>query len=104
AVTFTARAAGEMRDRLRRLGVAGVSARTFHVAALRQLRYFAPRLLDGRQLPELVDSKAKLVTAAAARVGVRADRTQVRDLASEIEWAKACLTAPEEYAVAAAKA
>ncbi|MGH3656883.1 MAG: ATP-dependent helicase, partial [Micromonosporaceae bacterium] len=104
AVTFTARAAGEMRDRLRRLGVAGVSARTFHVAALRQLRYFAPRLLDGRPLPELVDSKARLVTLAVARAGLRADRTQVRDLASEIEWAKASLTGPEEYAVAAAKA
>ena len=104
AVTFTARAAGEMRDRLRRLGVSGVSARTFHVAALRQLRYFAPRLLGGRELPELVDSKARLVTLAAARADVKADRTQVRDLASEIEWAKANLTGPLEYPVAAAKA
>jgi DNA helicase-2/ATP-dependent DNA helicase PcrA len=103
AVTFTARAAGEMRDRLRRLGVAGVSARTFHVAALRQLRYFAPRLFDGRPLPDLVESKARLLTLAAARAGVRADRTGVRDLASEIEWAKANLTGPDEYPVAAAK-
>jgi len=104
AVTFTARAAGEMRDRLRRLGVAGVSARTFHVAALRQLRYFAPRLLGRHDLPELIDSKARLVTLAAARAGVKADRTLVRDLASEIEWAKANLTGPAEYPVAAAKA
>jgi DNA helicase-2/ATP-dependent DNA helicase PcrA len=103
-VTFTARAAGEMRDRLRRLGIAGVSARTFHVAALRQLRYFAPRLFDGRPLPDLVESKARLVALAAARASLRADRTQVRDLASEIEWAKANLVGPDEYPVAAAKA
>src|SRR5262245_30274662 len=45
AVTFTTRAAGELRGRLRELGVHGVSARTFHAAALRQLRYFAPRVL-----------------------------------------------------------
>jgi len=104
AVTFTARAAGEMRDRLRRLDIAGVSARTFHVAALRQLRYFAARLFDGRSLPDLVESKARLVALAAARAGVRTDRTGVRDLASEIEWAKANLTGPDEYPVAAAKA
>ena len=37
AVTFTARAAGEMRTRLRELGIGGVQARTFHAAALRQV-------------------------------------------------------------------
>jgi DNA helicase-2/ATP-dependent DNA helicase PcrA len=104
AVTFTARAAAQMRSRLAALGVGGVQARTFHAAALRQLRYFAPRLLDGRQLPEVVESKARLVTLAAARVGVRADRTTARDLASEIEWAKSSLVEPGEYVVAAAKA
>jgi DNA helicase-2/ATP-dependent DNA helicase PcrA len=104
AVTFTARAAGQMRDRLTRLGVGGVQARTFHAAALRQLRFFAPRLFDGRALPELVESKARLVGLAAARSGVRADRTAARDLASEIEWAKACMVEPADYAVAAAKA
>ncbi|MGH3660461.1 MAG: ATP-dependent DNA helicase UvrD2 [Micromonosporaceae bacterium] len=104
AVTFTSRAAGEMRDRLRKLGVSGVSARTFHVAALRQLRYFAPRLLGGRPLPELLDSKARLVAVAASRAGVSADRTQVRDVAAEIEWAKASLAGPPDYPAAAAKA
>lgn len=104
AVTFTARAAGEMRARLAALGVAGIQARTFHAAALRQLRYFAPRLFDGRQLPELVESKARLVMLAASRTGLRADRTAARDLAGEIEWAKASLVEPGEYAVAAAKA
>jgi DNA helicase-2/ATP-dependent DNA helicase PcrA len=104
AVTFTARAAAEMRARLTALGAAGVQARTFHAAALRQVRYFAPRLLDGRAMPELLESKARLVGLAAARVGVRADRTGARDLAAEIEWAKSSLVEPVEYAVAAAKA
>jgi DNA helicase II / ATP-dependent DNA helicase PcrA len=104
AVTFTARAAAQLRERLARLGATGVAARTFHAAALRQLRYFAPRLLGGRELPELVDSKARLVTLAASRAGVRADRTTARDLASEIEWAKSSLVEPAEYEVAAAKA
>jgi DNA helicase II / ATP-dependent DNA helicase PcrA len=104
AVTFTARAAAEMRSRLTELGAAGVQARTFHAAALRQVRYFAPRLLEGRAMPELLESKARMVGLAAARAGVRADRTGARDLASEIEWAKSSLVEPSEYAVAAKKA
>ncbi|NUT35671.1 MAG: ATP-dependent DNA helicase UvrD2 [Hamadaea sp.] len=104
AVTFTARAAAQLRERLSALGATGVAARTFHAAALRQLRYFAPRLLRGRELPELIDSKARLVTLAASRAGVRADRTTARDLAAEIEWAKSSLVEPGEYEVAAAKA
>ena len=104
AVTFTARAAAEMRARLTALGVGGVQARTFHAAALRQVRYFSPRLLEGRSMPELLESKARMVGLAAARAGVRADRTGTRDLASEIEWAKSSLVEPGEYAVAAAKA
>jgi DNA helicase II / ATP-dependent DNA helicase PcrA len=104
AVTFTARAAGQLRDRLTRLGADGVQARTFHAAALRQVRYFAARLLDGREMPEVVDSKARLVTLAAARAGLRADRAGARDLAGEIEWAKANLVEPAEYAPLAAKA
>jgi DNA helicase II / ATP-dependent DNA helicase PcrA len=104
AVTFTARAAAQLRERLAGLGAHGVQARTFHAAALRQLRYFAPRLLRGREMPELVESKARLVTLAAARAGVRADKTTARDLAGEIEWAKSSLVEPSEYAVVAAKA
>jgi DNA helicase II / ATP-dependent DNA helicase PcrA len=104
AVTFTARAAGEMRGRLAQLGVPGVQARTFHAAALRQLRYFAERLLSGRSLPEVVDSKARLVSLAAGRCGVRTDRTGARDIAGEIEWAKSSLVEPAEYPAAAAKA
>src|SRR4051794_7848278 len=104
AVTFTARAAAELRARLAALGVEGVQARTFHAAALRQVRFFAPRILAGRPMPELLDSKARLVTLAAGRAGLRADRTTARDLASEIEWAKSSLIEPGDYPVAAAKA
>ncbi|MDQ3611712.1 MAG: UvrD-helicase domain-containing protein, partial [Actinomycetota bacterium] len=56
AVTFTARAAGEMRTRLRALGVGGVQARTFHAAALKQLTYFWPRVVGG-EMPRIVESK-----------------------------------------------
>ena len=56
AVTFTTRAAGEMRGRLHRLGAPGVQARTFHSAALRQLRWFWPTTYGG-ELPTLTESK-----------------------------------------------
>jgi len=104
AVTFTTRAAAQLRSRLAELGVSGVSARTFHAAALRQLKYFAPRLLGGRELPEVVESKARLVGLAAARCGLKTDRITARDLASEIEWAKASLIEPADYVVAAQRA
>ncbi|MBA3368854.1 MAG: UvrD-helicase domain-containing protein, partial [Geodermatophilaceae bacterium] len=103
AVTFTARAAGELRSRLRQLGADGVSARTFHAAALAQLKYFAPRVLGG-PIPPLVENKARLVAAAASAVGAHPDRALVRDLAGEIEWAKTSLIAPEDYRDRAAAA
>ena len=103
AVTFTQRAAGEMRGRLRDLGVAGVQARTFHAAALRQLRYFWPRLVGG-QLPPVVDRKAQLVAQALSRHGHRADRATVRDVTGELEWAKATMVEPGGYPAAAAQA
>jgi DNA helicase II / ATP-dependent DNA helicase PcrA len=96
AVTFTARAAGELRSRLAGLGVGGVQARTFHAAAMRQLRYFAPRVLGG-PMPQLVENKLRLVAAAASRSRLSTDRTSLRDLASEIEWAKTTLATPDDY-------
>jgi len=96
AVTFTARAAGEMRTRLRELGVAGVQARTFHAAALRQLGYFWPRVIGGAP-GTLVAHKGQLVAAAAEHVGLSVDKVAVRDLASEIEWAKVSLVSAEDY-------
>jgi DNA helicase-2/ATP-dependent DNA helicase PcrA len=103
AVTFTARAAGEMRTRLRALGAAGVQARTFHAAALRQLRYFWPRHVGG-ELPPLVEHKAGLVAEAAGRLRLATDRATVRDLAAEIEWTRVTMTDRDDYPAAVAKA
>jgi DNA helicase-2/ATP-dependent DNA helicase PcrA len=102
AVTFTARAAGEMRSRLRDLGTVGVQARTFHAAALRQLRYFYPRHVGG-ELPELVDRKFPLVVESARRLGLDTDLATVRDLASEIEWVNARMIGHDDYVDAAAE-
>ncbi|MFF9128795.1 ATP-dependent DNA helicase UvrD2 [Streptomyces sp. NPDC014806] len=103
AVTFTNRAAGEMRGRLRQLGAQGVQARTFHSAALRQLQYFWPKAIGG-QMPRLVDRKIQLVADAAAACRIRLDRGELRDATAEIEWSKVTQTVPADYPPAAAKA
>jgi DNA helicase II / ATP-dependent DNA helicase PcrA len=109
AVTFTTRAAGELRARLRQLaGAAGgeldqVQARTFHSAALRQLTHFWPRTVGGRP-PAVLDSKLAVLIEAARAVGVTAGPAELRDAASEIEWAKATQVRPDDYAGAAAAA
>ncbi|WP_043497803.1 ATP-dependent DNA helicase UvrD2 [Georgenia sp. SUBG003] len=103
AVTFTARAAGEMRSRLRDLGVGGVQARTFHAAALRQLSFFWPTAVGG-QLPRIAEHKASLVAEASGRLGLGADRTAIRDLSGEVEWAKVSLVTADDYTVRAARA
>lgn len=101
ALTFTARAAAEMRTRLRDLGAHGVQARTFHAAALRQLRYFWPHAVGGA-MPQVMENKVRLLTQVAQRMRMSVDRAALRDLAAEIEWAKVSLHAPEAYAEAAA--
>jgi len=111
AVTFTQRAAGEMRSRLRTLdasaragcGVGAVQALTFHAAAHRQLRYFWPRVI-GDTGWQLLDSKFAVVARAASRSRMNVSTDDVRDLAGEIEWAKASLIGPEEYPTAVAAA
>ena len=107
AVTFTARAAGEMRSRLRALGeqsgvpTGAVQAVTFHAAARRQLQYFWPRVV-GDTGWQLLDSKFSVVAQAANKSAVKASTDDVRDLAGEIEWAKASLITPEQYVAAVA--
>jgi DNA helicase-2/ATP-dependent DNA helicase PcrA len=96
AVTFTARAAGEMRTRLRGLGVEGAQALTFHAAARRQLRYFWPRAIGDRPW-DLLDSKLRFVGQAANRAGLGTEPEFLRDLAGEIEWAKSSLVGPDDY-------
>ncbi|UVJ38376.1 ATP-dependent DNA helicase UvrD2 [Arthrobacter sp. CJ23] len=96
AVTFTARAAAEMRSRLRDLGVGNVQARTFHAAALRQLQFFWPQAIGGT-LPNLLDHKANMIAEAARRLRLSTDRASIRDLAAEIEWAKVSMLTPANY-------
>ena len=100
ALSFTTRAAGEMRERLRALGAPGVQARTFHSAALRQLRFFWPRVHQ-RELPELTQSKLGMLALAARRQRLATDQATLRDLASEIEWAKVSNVSPDTYAALA---
>lgn len=102
ALTFTARAANEMRQRLRQLGAPGVQARTFHSAALRQLQYFWPQAVGGPP-PGLVNHKARLLTEAAQAMRLTTDRATVRDVAGEVEWAKVSMLTPDTYAAAAEK-
>nr|WP_324289508.1 ATP-dependent DNA helicase UvrD2 [Streptomyces sp. H27-G5] len=103
AVTFTNRAAGEMRGRLRTLGAGGVQARTFHSAALRQLQYFWPKAVGG-DVPRLLERKIQFVAEAGSRCRVRLDRGELRDVTAEIEWAKVTQTVPADYPAAVLKA
>ena len=96
AVTFTTRAAGELRGRLQQLGVRGVQARTFHSAALRQASYFWPRA-HGGELPAVLDNRMSLVAESAHRLRISVDTARLRDLVSEISWAKVSNTSAEDY-------
>jgi DNA helicase-2/ATP-dependent DNA helicase PcrA len=101
ALTFTARAAGEMRMRLRTLGVPTVAARTIHSAALKQLLYFWPQVFGGRA-PDLLTTKTGFITQAITRADLQGSlsitsRDLMRDIASEIEWAKSSQVVPEDY-------
>jgi len=101
ALTFTAKAAGEMRARLRSLGVPTVAARTIHSAALKQLLYFWPSVFGGRT-PDLMTTKTGFITEAINRAGLSdsvrtTNRELMRDIASEIEWAKVSQVAPSDY-------
>jgi DNA helicase-2/ATP-dependent DNA helicase PcrA len=100
-VTFTDKAAGEMADRLRALGLPGVTARTFHAHALSQLRFFWPLLHDGAPLPAVLDSKLPLLAPIARRLPGHYRFTPAKDLADEIEWAKSRRLAPRDYEAAA---
>ena len=99
-VTFTDKAAGEMVERLAGLGLGGVVARTFHAHALSQLRFFWPSRHDGEPLPALLDSKLPFIIRSARGLPGHYRFTPVRDLATEIEWAKARGIGPAGYEAA----
>lgn len=97
AVTFTAKAAGELRGRLRALGVEGVAARTFHAAALAQLNFFWPTLA-GSPAPSIIDNKVRMLGQAADAMRMRPTTATLRDIASEIEWRKVSMLSIEQHA------
>lgn len=97
ALTFTNRAAAELRGRLRQLGAGGVAARTFHAAALSQLNFFWPQVVGG-QLPSVLDGKGRVLGHAAERLGLKVDTATLRDVAAEVEWRKVSGLTIEQYA------
>jgi DNA helicase-2/ATP-dependent DNA helicase PcrA len=99
ALTFTSRAASELRTRLRALGTAGVEARTFHAAALAQLGHFWPTVIGG-PLPDVLSGKARVLGQAAERLRMRVDTPTLRDVAAHIEWRKVAERGIEDYAAA----
>jgi len=99
-VTFTDKAATEMRGRLAALGQPEVTAATFHAAALRQLRHFWPRV-RGTDPPRIVESKVPILAPLAKGLPGGYRYLAVRDLAAEIEWAKARRIGPAEYIASA---
>jgi DNA helicase-2/ATP-dependent DNA helicase PcrA len=101
ALTYTSRAAGELRARLRQLGIPGVAVKTFHAAALSQLEYFWPQLA-GVPSPSVLSSKGKVIAEAAEQVGIRFDAALLRDVAAEIEWRKFTMRSLEQYEAIAA--
>ena len=96
AVTFTRRAARELRARLRGLGLNDdVRAGTFHAVALAQLRRHAAD--SGRRPPRILDNAGGLI----AELRPKADRATLVDVGNEISWCRARLVNPESYASAA---
>ena len=96
ALTFTSRAAAELRARLRALGAGGVQARTFHAAALAQLNHFWP-LVVGGSAPRVLEYKGRLLGEAAERMRLRVDVPTLRDVASEIEWRKVSVLGMDDF-------
>ena len=96
ALTFTTRAAAELRQRLRQLGAGGVSARTFHSAALSQLNHFWPHTVGG-PFPTVLDGKARALGHAAERLRLKVDTATLRDLAAEVEWRKVSGLSIDDY-------
>ena len=94
AVTFTEKAAGELKSRLAGLGVEGVDARTFHSAALSHLHKLWERC-SGTPVPAVLDHKAPLISSLANALPAPHKFLPRRELAGEIEWAKNRMVAPD---------
>lgn len=97
ALTYTNRAASELRSRMQDLGVPQVQVRTFHSAALSQLQFFWPQLTE-TLAPKLITNKLPVVKDALEELKLRVADEDIRAIAAEIEWLKYGLVSPSEYA------
>ena len=96
AVTFTVRAANEMKARLQQLGVTGVQVRTLHASALQLVQYFWPEIIGGAP-PAICDNTDAVLERALQKHGLTPDRALVRDVSAEISWTKAMRYSVDEY-------
>ncbi|MGA1458511.1 MAG: UvrD-helicase domain-containing protein, partial [Aquiluna sp.] len=95
ALTYTNRAAAELRQRLRSLGAGSVQVRTFHAAALSQLQYFWPQL-TGSTAPKLLTSKRAILKEAVGQK-VKLTEAQLSELSSEFEYLRYSLSDVSAY-------
>ncbi|MFV2062114.1 MAG: ATP-dependent helicase [Chloroflexota bacterium] len=96
-VTFTDKAAREMAERVRGLGLGRVTARTFHSAALAQLRYFWPLRHDDEPLPDVMGDKWRIVSPLVRALPGGYKFKPTKDILDEIEWAKSRRISPAAY-------
>ena len=84
-------------------GTAGVTAATFHSAALHQLNSVWADICEA-PFPHVIEDQRDVVSRAIIRATARtdADPLTVRDVLAEINWAKISLVAVEDYARACA--
>ena len=103
SLTFTRKAAAELTSRLRALGLRdSVAAGTFHSVAYAQLRgRWAER---GITPPTLLDRKVGFVIRLLGQFPKNVSAIPAIDFISEIEWAKARMIEPGQYAEAAERA
>jgi len=96
ALTYTNRAAAELRTRLRSLGAQDVAVRTFHSAALAQLQFFWPQLTDSFA-PKLVTHKGPLIQEVLEQMGIRATAELKSSLQAEVEFVRYSMRDLEKY-------
>ena len=96
ALTYTNRAAAELRSRLRLLGAPGVQVRTFHAAALAQLQFFWPQLTES-MAPKLVTQKASMVNEVLDEMSIRVSDQERLALQAEVEYLRYAMLEIDQY-------
>jgi DNA helicase-2/ATP-dependent DNA helicase PcrA len=96
ATTFTTKAAREMKDRLERLGIVGVTVNTFHGTSLGLLKKYW-HYITTYPFPEILNNKFSLLENICKQVGFSFSSYQVSSIAEEISWVKTSLLPIENY-------